>query len=91
VELLSPMVETYGFTFNAYSGALDSVLRGELAFTPNKPYNTGTDTFLDLLGAFQAMGTLPQPGTDHGGGGAHAATVRNTERPECAGLVVFRG
>jgi hypothetical protein len=62
VELLSPMVETYGFTFNAYSGALDSVLRGELAFTPNKPYNTGTNTMIDLLGAFQAMGALP-PGS----------------------------
>jgi hypothetical protein len=72
VELLSPKVETYGFTFNAYSGALDSVLRGELAFTPNKPYNTGTNTFLDLLGAFQAMGALPPPGTPLGPPGSGA-------------------
>ena len=50
-ELMFPMVETYGFTFNAYSGALDAVIRGELAFTPNKPYNTGDNTFVDL-GAF---------------------------------------
>ena len=48
-ELIFPMIETYGFTFNAYSGMLDSVLRGELAFTPNKPYNTGTNTFVDLF------------------------------------------
>ena len=68
VELLSPMVETYGFTFNAYSGALDSVLRGELAFTPNKPYNTGTNTMIDLLGAFQALGVLPPAGTPTPGG-----------------------
>lgn len=68
VELLSPKVETYGFTFNAYSGMLDSVLRGELAFTPNKPYNTGTNTFIDLLGAFQGLGVLPPPGTPLGGG-----------------------
>nr|AMK59442.1 hypothetical protein RALTA_A0423 [uncultured bacterium UPO64] len=68
VELLSPKVETYGFTFNAYSGMIDSVLRGELAFTPNKPYNTGTNTFLDLLGAFQGLGTLPPAGTPTPGG-----------------------
>ena len=48
-ELIFPKVETYGFTFNAYSGLLDSVLRGEVAFTPNKPYNTGTNTYVDLF------------------------------------------
>ena len=56
-ELIFPKLETYGFTFNAYSGLIDSVLRGEVAFTPNKPYNTGTNTFVDLfsyLGAVNA-------------------------------------
>jgi hypothetical protein len=57
-EQIFPMIETYGFTFNAYSGAIDSVLRGEFAFTPNKAYNTGTNTFVDLfsfLGATNAV------------------------------------
>ena len=67
-ESLSPKVETYGFTFNAYSGMIDSVVRGELAFTPNKPYNTGTNTYLDLLGLFQGIGVLPPAGTPTPGG-----------------------
>lgn len=57
-ELIFPMIETYGFTFNAYSGPLDSVLRGEIAFTPNKPYNTGQFTAVDLVG-FVSGGALP--------------------------------
>jgi hypothetical protein len=67
-ELIFPMQETYGFTFNAYSGLLDSVMRGEVAFQPNKPYNTGTHTFIDLLGLFQGMGVLPPAGTPTPGG-----------------------
>jgi hypothetical protein len=57
-ELVFPMTETYGMTLNAYSGPLDSVLRAEAAFTPNKVYNTGTNTFVDLfsfLGATNAV------------------------------------
>ncbi len=50
-EIIFPMVETFGATLNAYSEALDSVFRGELAYIPNQPYNTGTNTFLDV-GAF---------------------------------------
>ncbi|MGK2940869.1 MAG: DUF1302 family protein [Immundisolibacter sp.] len=48
-ELIFPMTETYGITLNAYSGLLDSVLRTEVALTPNKAYNTGTNTFVDLF------------------------------------------
>ena len=69
-ELIFPMQETYGFTFNAYSGLIDSVLRGELAFQPNKPYNTGTNTSIDLLGLFQGEHVLPPPGTPLGPPGA---------------------
>lgn len=38
-ELIFPEVDTYGATFNAYLGFFDTVLRGEFAYTPNKPYN----------------------------------------------------
>jgi hypothetical protein len=56
-ELIFPRTSTFGITLNAYSGLLDSVLRGEAAFTPDKPYNTGTQTYIDLfrfLGAANA-------------------------------------
>lgn len=48
-ELMFPMIETFGLSMNAYVESLDLVGRAELAFTPNKPYNTGTDTFVDLF------------------------------------------
>lgn len=38
-EIIFPMTETYGLTFNAYAGAIDSVIRGEFAYSPNTPYN----------------------------------------------------
>jgi|GEM_PF-336729 len=50
-NLVSPEIETFAASMNAYSEAFDLVARAELAFTPNKPYNTGTNTFIDL-GAF---------------------------------------
>lgn len=56
-EVVFPMTETYGLTLNGYSGILDSVLRAEVALTPNKGYNAGTNTFVDLfafLGAANA-------------------------------------
>jgi len=57
-EAIFPKLETYGFTFNAYSGLLDSVLRGEVAFTPNKPYQTGTNTFVDLFSFVSGVNAL---------------------------------
>lgn len=48
-ELLFPKIETFGLSLNAYVESLDIVARSELAFTPNKPYNTGTNTFVDLI------------------------------------------
>lgn len=41
VEFIFPEVDIYGGSFNAYSETLDSVFRGELAYTPDKPYNHG--------------------------------------------------
>ena len=40
-EFINPIVDTYGVSFNAYSGALDATINGELAYTPNEPYNYG--------------------------------------------------
>ncbi|MBV1929445.1 MAG: hypothetical protein KUG81_08045 [Gammaproteobacteria bacterium] len=48
-ELLFPKIETFGLSLNAYIESLDIVARSEMAFTPNKPYNTGTNTFVDLM------------------------------------------
>ncbi|MEL0082070.1 MAG: DUF1302 family protein [Gammaproteobacteria bacterium] len=50
-NLISPMIETFGASMNAYNEWADMVIRAEAAYIPNKPYNTGTDTFADL-GAF---------------------------------------
>ena len=42
-DLIFPKVETYGVTASNYVEAIDSVVRLEMAFTPDKPYNVGTD------------------------------------------------
>jgi hypothetical protein len=49
-ELIFPKVETYGATASGYVEAIDSVIRLEAAFTPDKPYNVGTDFGLPLGG-----------------------------------------
>lgn len=38
-EIIFPKTETFGLTFNAYAGSIDSVIRGEFAYSPNTPYN----------------------------------------------------
>lgn len=40
-EFINPIVDTYGISFNAYSATLDATINGELAYTPNEPYNYG--------------------------------------------------
>lgn len=40
-EFIYPEIDVFGGSFNAYSEALDTVFRGELAFVPDKPYNYG--------------------------------------------------
>lgn len=42
-EFINPYVDTFGVSFNAYSSTLDATINGELAFTPNEPYNFGFD------------------------------------------------
>ncbi len=79
-EIVFPKVETFGVTFNAYSGVIDSVIRGEVAYNPNLPYNTGTSTFVDL-GAFglgyddRVSGLDPVPGAVIGGFGPDNAVL----------------
>lgn len=48
-NLISPEIETFAASLNAYSESLDLVARAELAFTPDKPYNTGLTTSADLV------------------------------------------
>jgi len=38
----------FGFSFNAYSMPIDTVIRGEFAFFPNQPWNYGTHTLIGL-------------------------------------------
>lgn len=40
-EFINPIVDTIGASFNAYSVTLDSTVNGEIAYTPNDPYNFG--------------------------------------------------
>ncbi len=57
-ELIFPKIETFGVTASNYVEAVDSVVRLEAAFTPNKPYNVGTNFGLPLGGG----ATLYVPG-----------------------------
>ena len=77
-ELLFPKIETFGLSLNAYIESLDIVARSEMAFTPNKPYNTGTNTFVDLM----AFGL----GCDDG----NAATCGFGAAPQFTALSVLR-
>lgn len=49
-ELIFPKVDTYGITASGYVEAIDSVIRLETAFTPDKPYNVGSDFGLPVGG-----------------------------------------
>lgn len=40
-EFVFPEIDVYGFSFNSYLTPIDTVLRGELAYFPDKPYNHG--------------------------------------------------
>ncbi|MCG2634161.1 MAG: hypothetical protein J4A00_04430 [Gammaproteobacteria bacterium] len=40
LSLILPEIDIFGGSMNVYSRALDVVFRGELAYTPNKPFNT---------------------------------------------------
>jgi hypothetical protein len=68
-ELIFPMVDTFGITANMYAGGwLDGVLRTEIAFTPNQPYNAGKNTWVD--GPFALLGYWDGPQGDKNGDGA---------------------
>ncbi|MDF1817134.1 MAG: hypothetical protein P1U54_00685 [Immundisolibacteraceae bacterium] len=78
-NLISPEIETFGASLNAYTETLDMVLRAELAFTPDKPYNTGTATNVDLLafGLGCADGVAGTCGAALGGLPAALTVLRN--------------
>ena len=47
-EIIYPEQDMFGFSFNAYSMPIDTVIRGEFAFFPNQPWNYGTHTLIGL-------------------------------------------
>lgn len=79
-ETISAEIETFAVSMNAYVESMDIVGRAELAFTPNKPYNSGTDTFVDLLalglGCNDAGLAVPGVGNCGAFGGAFGPPVR---------------
>lgn len=38
-EMIFPKIDTFGVTFNSYWEGADTVIRGEFAYVPKKPYN----------------------------------------------------
>jgi hypothetical protein len=53
-----PFIDTFGLTFNADIANQRMVLRGEMAYIPNMPYNRGT-TYDALIGCLDPFCTLP--------------------------------
>ena len=41
-DLINPIIDVFGMTVSGYSGAIDSVLSAEMAYTKDQPYNIGT-------------------------------------------------
>ena len=58
-EMIFPEVDTFGITFNSFWDRADVVLRGEFAYTPNKPYNVaGLTTGSPLLPPFLTVAAV---------------------------------
>jgi hypothetical protein len=64
-DTIFPKIDTFGVTFTSDLAAWDTVLRGEIAYVPNQPYNIGT--------RFMLFGAVPVPGL---GGIVEKATLR---------------
>ena len=106
-ETLFPMVDTFGATFNAYIGGFwDLVLRGEVAYIPNQPYNAGKNTWIDLATFFLGYddgdidgiddipaGNMTIPGVPDSVsfGGDNPVLYDTPDRPDCWLCVYFPG
>lgn len=51
-EIIYPKIDIFGLTFTSDISSQSLVLRGEIAYVPNQPYNVGTDFNLALPGVF---------------------------------------
>lgn len=51
-EIIFPKIDTFGLTFTSDISSQSLVLRGEVAYVPNQPYNVGTNFNLALPGLF---------------------------------------
>ncbi len=51
-DIIFPKIETFGLTFTSDISSQALVLRGEIAYVPNQPYNVGTNFNLALPGLF---------------------------------------
>lgn len=75
-EIIYPMTETYGFTFNAYATPLDTVFRGEFAYSPNTPYNIRGFATTFPVGPFGPPSIAALTGTSGLGGIKEKATFK---------------
>lgn len=58
LESIFPRIETIGATLNTYFEKVDGVVRGELAYVPNQPFNVGS-RFNAIVGAPITIGAIP--------------------------------
>lgn len=76
-EIIFPMTETYGLTFNAYAGGIDSVIRGEFAYSPNTPYNVRGFNTTFPVGPFGPPSIALLTGTAGLGGVVEKGTIKS--------------
>ncbi len=78
-EIIFPKIDIFGLTFTSDISSQALVLRGEIAYVPNQPYNVGTNFNLALPGVFFNLppGTAVPLGNVPGLGGIiEKATLR---------------
>ncbi len=76
-EVIFPMTETYGFTFNAYATPIDTVFRGEFAYSPNTPYNIRGFATTFPVGPFGPPSIAALTGTSGLGGIKEKSTLKS--------------
>ncbi len=78
-DIIYPKIDIFGLTFTSDISSQALVLRGEVAYVPNQPYNVGTNFNLALPGVFFFLppGSVIPLGTVPGLGGiVEKATLR---------------
>lgn len=63
-DTIFPKIDTFGLTFTADIASQDLVLRGEMAYVPNQPYNVGTAfeagfPVFPFDGSYVSLGIIP--------------------------------